>query len=112
MMYCLRSTPPQTFGEFRPASLATSTNTTGEAAGEVEPPGFGACEFGAASASKSREFLHFQSGLASASNSALPRRTEEELRNWRRRGFFIGPPTLALFLETIAAQSQCLPLRR
>src|SRR5580704_7722984 len=96
--------PPHMFGELRPASLATSTNTTGEAAGEAGTPGFGACGLGAAAASRSREFFHFQSGLVSASNSAPPRRTEEEPRKRRRRGFFIGSPTLALFLETIAAR--------
>src|SRR5580704_14966153 len=104
MMYCFLSTPPQTFWESSPASLATSTKTTGEEAGGAETRGFGACGFVAAAASRSIERFHFQSGLVSASNSAPPRTTEEEPRKRRRRGFFIGSPTLALFLETIAAR--------
>src|SRR5580692_10572770 len=79
--------PPQTFGEFRPASLATSTNTTGEAAGGAEMLGFGACGFVAAAASRSMERFHFHSGLVSASNRALPRTTEDEARKRRRSGF-------------------------
>src|ERR1700722_5010598 len=142
MIYFFWSTPPHTFGEFRPASLATSTNTTGEAAGGLETSGFEAWGFGAGTASRSQERFHFQRGLVSASSNALPRRTEEEPRKRRRRGFiiygfsnpklawaqkweragsfarftayrlFIGPPPSALSLETNAAQSQCLPLRR
>src|SRR5580704_1023475 len=90
MMYFFWPTPPQTFGELRPASLATSTNTTGEAAGGVETAGFGSCKFVAAAASRSRERFHFQSGLISASNNAPPRTTPEEPRKRRRREFMIA----------------------
>src|SRR5258708_6466485 len=92
MMYFLWSAPPHTLGAFRPASRATSTNTTGEAKGgfdanrfetdELEPNGL---ETGAAS--KSVEPRHFQSGVVRASKSELPRTTNDEPRKRRRRKF-------------------------
>src|SRR5216683_1644845 len=79
MMYFLWSAPPHTLGAFRPASRATSTNTTGAAA-----VGF---ETGAAS--RSVEPRHFQRGVVSASKSVLPRTTKDEPRK-RRRSRFIA----------------------
>src|SRR5216684_6168099 len=78
--------PPHTFGELSPASFATSTKVTGDAA-----VGF---EIVAASSRALR--FHFQSGVASASRSVLPRRVADEPRN-RRRGNFIYWLSLARF---------------
>src|SRR5712691_2548928 len=82
MMYFLWSAPPHTLGAIRPASRATSTNTTGEATVGFEIDGF---ETDAASSSA--ELLHFQSGIVSASKSVLPRTTRDEPRKRRRRRF-------------------------
>src|SRR5258708_27209529 len=77
MMDRLCSVPPQTLGIVRPALLATSTNITGEAAGEPGPV-----------AAVSRDRRHRQSGVVSASSTVLPRTTSVDPRK-RRRGTFI-----------------------
>src|SRR5437868_2074146 len=56
----------------RPASRATSTNSTGEV------------DDGEAEGVRSRGRFHLQSGVVSASISELPRTTREEPRKWRR----------------------------
>src|SRR5271154_116153 len=78
MMERLRSTPPQTLGEFNPASRATSTNATGG----IAPAGVAAL-----AVSSRSEFFHFQSGAVSASRRALPNKMPEEPRKRRRRKF-------------------------
>src|SRR2546421_1026223 len=85
MMYFLCSAPPQTLGTVRPASRATSTNWTGEAAGESEADGIGRV-----AASRRIVPRHFQSGVASASNSELPRTIKDEPRNRRRNRFIVS----------------------
>src|SRR5438552_14587827 len=85
MMYFLCSAPPQTLGTVRPASRATSTNWTGEAAGEFEVDGIGRV-----AASRRIVPRHFQSGVASASNSELPRAIKDEPRNRRRKRFIVS----------------------
>src|SRR6266481_8907982 len=77
MMDRLCSVPPQTLGIVRPALLATSTNITGEAAGEPGPVD-----------AVSRDRRHRQSGVVSASSTVLPRTTSVDPRK-RRRGTFI-----------------------
>src|SRR6266480_3523423 len=66
----------------RPASRATSTNWTGEAAGEFEPR-----RLGTGADSRRIGLRHFQSGVVSASKSELPRTTRDEPRKRRRRRF-------------------------
>src|SRR5579863_5972727 len=80
MMYFLWSMPPQTLGAVRPASLATSTNVTGEAAEEERGDWRG-------EALRVAERFQFQSGVARASRRELPRTTSEEPRKRRRNGF-------------------------
>src|SRR5260370_18976445 len=92
--------PPQTLGEVRPASLATSTKVTGDvpcAAGAgclkaaatfcgVAADGHG-CPVPLHSSTAER--FHFQRGVASASRRVLPSTTAGLPRNLRR-GDFIG----------------------
>src|SRR5579859_3125385 len=70
--------PPQTFGSFRPASRATSTNWTGDEAGA------------GAVASTTRGFLHFHSGVVRASVSVLPSTKRDDPRKRRRGKIMVG----------------------
>src|SRR5664279_3271527 len=78
MMYRLCSSPPHTFGVFKPAWRPTSTNFTPGSAGV----------FGKLAASTISGRFHFQSGVAKASTSSLPSTSRELPRN-RLRGKFI-----------------------
>src|SRR5713226_4132325 len=98
MMYRLWSTPPHTLGEVSPASFATSTKVTGDVAAGFET---------VAASSRAPRF-HFQSGVASASRSVLPRRIAEEPRKLRR-GNFIGSLSLQQFSGMDAARFPRLP---
>src|SRR5260370_28898367 len=98
--------PPKTLGEVRPASLATSTKVTGDAACVAGCAGLksAATFFCGVAAdghgcpvplhSSTAERFHFQRGVASASRRVLPRTTAELPRNLRR-GNFIGLLSLA-----------------
>src|SRR6266404_2338132 len=87
MMYFLWSAPPHTLGVFKPASRATSTNTTGDATAGFEMDGFESDGFETGAASRIVEPGHFQRGVMIASKSELPRTTKDEPRKRRRRRF-------------------------
>src|SRR6267143_2629281 len=71
----------------RPASRATSTNTTEEAVVGFAIDGFEMGGFETGDASSSVEPFHFQSGIVSASKSVLPRTTRDEPRKRHLRRF-------------------------